>query len=276
MPIPPKPCVRHLLVSHDLSLEADWALRRALQLARETGAHVTLAHATNTPDLAQAEQRLRAHLLPFGAFEWSLCVRQSPLIALLKTLLESTEADLLLLGHAPKTHSAQSAAKILAAEAVLAEQKCPILWVCHAEPRPYQRALAAIDFSNSASQAAKTLLGLLSEPAELHILNVLERAEVHPPTAADMAIQHEQLHQWQCHHLTQGLPSPPRLTPIIRHGERHRCLEDYLQTWKPHVLAMGIHGQGLLRQTLGGSLALELLSDPPCDLLLASASSPRI
>src|SRR5690606_42047611 len=36
--------VQHILIAHDLSPEADLALRRAAQLARQTGARLSLLH----------------------------------------------------------------------------------------------------------------------------------------------------------------------------------------------------------------------------------------
>ena len=275
------PCVhppQQILVAHDLSPEADRALQRAIQLTRLHAAQLSVVHVTHQPmppdveiaTLKQLQQRLPTAL----ALEAKYYVRQGPLVHTLRQLQQGLAADLLILGshhaHAPRGFAGTTL------EGLLAETSVPILLVNQAVTRPYQRALAAVDFSTAATHALCCMWPLLAEEAELQVLNVLEQAEIKPPTTEDLALQDELLQQWLAT-LRRQLPNQAQpITLVQRHGERRRCLEQLIQEWAPDILALGIHNRGTLSQALVGGLAYELLEQPPCDLLLAKSAHPLL
>jgi len=71
--------VQHILVAHDLSPEADLALRRAAQLAQQSGARLSLLHVLDSRgeplDEASVRADLEARLQANGAATAQLWLR---------------------------------------------------------------------------------------------------------------------------------------------------------------------------------------------------------
>ncbi|MBA1273272.1 universal stress protein [Stutzerimonas azotifigens] len=260
--------VQHILVAHDLSAEADLALRRAAQLARQAGARLSLVHALDEgASHASAEEYLRGCLRDYGLREVDPRIRQGRPVDEILAQTTGLQADLLVLG----AHHRQSAQGFAGTTLERVLLRCPAAVLLAFSPNlaPYQRAVAALDFSGSASRALRCACSLLPATGVLHALNVHEIAEIHGADEDGLRLQRELFDQL-IEDLVGDQPElRDRLTHAVRQGERSNCLDATIAEQRPQLLALGGHSRGELSSALLGSLVRQVLERPPCDLLIA-------
>lgn len=266
---------QHLMVAHDLTPEADLALQRAAQLMELRGARLSLVHVCE-PSTSLSEtsirQQLQARLDHYGVTQADVQLRSGGRLEVLSQLVQGLEPDLLLLG----AHHAQSSCGFSGTtlEQLLPELEVAVLLVVGNADQAYQRALAAVDFSSCASRALCSLWPLLAEDSQLYALNVLEGTLLTCPEPDELSWQQRLLEQ-VLEDIQQRLPPRDiRLLGQVAYGERYQCVEQYIQQTQPQVVALGVHSErGLLSQALVGGMVQWLLSQPPCDVLLAPNAS---
>ncbi|MCQ4296026.1 universal stress protein [Pseudomonas stutzeri] len=262
--------VQHILVAHDLSPDADLALQRAARLARETGARISLLYVLDERDAESDEQQARTLLQQrlqqnalSGSEPW---IRRGQPVEEILTQAAGLEADLLILGRHHKRSGQGFAGTTL--ERIMLESPAPMLLAITPDA-PYQRAMAALDFSRCATRAMQYAWALLGDGAELHALHVHEMAEVHGPDHEGLALQQELFDQL-IEDIRQQLPDTGALLSYsLYQGERSNCMEAALRDLQPQLLALGSHSRGEMSSALLGSLARQFLDNPPCDLLIA-------
>lgn len=263
--------VQHILVAHDLSPDADLALQRAAGLARQTGARISLLHVLDDRDAASDEQHARALLQQrlqeneLGQLEpW---IRRGQPVEEIRTQVEGLEVDLLVLGRHHKGASQGFAGTTL--ERIMLESPAPLLLAIAPAEAPYQRAMAALDFSRCATRAMQCAWELLGDGAELHALHIDEMAEVHGPDYEGLSLQQE-LFDHLIEDIQPQLPDTGALLSYSLHqGERNNCMDAALRDLQPQLLALGSHSRGELSSALLGSLARQFIDNPPCDILIA-------
>lgn len=259
--------LKHILVAHDLSPEADLALQRGALLAREQGARLTLLHVAATAEAADAAcVRMRERLDACGASGAQVRACHGQAVAMLLHQARGLEADLLVLG----THHRRSPEGFAGTtlERLLHDSPAPVLLVAGHDPAPWRSALAALDFSPCASRALQLARSLLGAGAQLHALHVHEVAAIHAgEDPADLAFQNE-LFERLLGEQQARLDDGVQLSHELRQGERLSCLQAVLAERRPQLLALGAHSRSQLADTLLGSLTLECLRQPPCDVLV--------
>lgn len=256
----------HLLLAHDLSPEADWALQQAAHWVEHKGAHLSIAHAcpaqAQASDTAQLLQRLVAQGL--STTQYNLHLLEGPAPQMLAQLQLGLTPDITLMGKHRDSDQHGFLGGTL--EALASVTHTPLLVITQPPQKGYQQALAAVDFSNASELAAKQLLKLMEPESKLGLLNIFETQPLHTASPEDLA--------WQCEQMTQlieALKSPQpsiHLHPVLAQGERCRCMAEHLARYSPQILSLGLHNPTPLRQALVGGLAQSLLQQPPCDLLL--------
>lgn len=263
--------VQHILVAHDLSPEADLALRRAAQLAQQSGARLSLLHVLDSrgepQDEALVRADLQARLQANGAATAQLWLRHGQPVEEVLTQAQGLEADLLVLGRHHRHSSLGFAGTTL--ERILLASPAPLLLAAHPAVEPYSCALAALDFSPCANRALQIAWRLLPAGGELHALHIHEVAEIHGADADALALEHE-LFEQLIEDIQDTLPdSRATLSYSLHQGERNNCLEAALDELHPQLLALGGHSRGELSSALLGSLTRQFLDQPPCDVLVA-------
>lgn len=254
--------LKHILVAHDLSPEADLALQRAALLARQQGARLTLLHVAATPEAAAAASARLA-----GAATAEVRVVHGDVVAMLLHQARGLEADLLVLGAHHRQSPEGFAGTTL--ERLLHDSPAPVLLVAGAAPAPWRSVLAALDFSPCASRALQLARSLLGAGAQLHALHVHEVAAIHAgEDPADLAFQGELLDRLLSAEEARD-DDGVQLSHELRQGERQSCLQAVLAERRPQLLALGAHSRSQLADALLGSLTLEVLRQPPCDVLVA-------
>lgn len=259
--------IQHILVAHDLSSEADVALRRGAQLARQDGARLSLLHVLDEVDEALALAQLQARLDELGLADLQPWIRRGRVAEEVITQACGLEADLLVLGR----HRRQSAEGFAGTtlERILLNAPAPLLLAVHPVSSPYTRALAALDFSPCASRALQHAWRLLPAGSRLRALNIDEVAEIHAPDEAEPTLQGELFGQLIEEIQAELDAREVKLETRLRQGERSNCLDAELREWRPQLLALGGHSRGEMSSALLGSLTRQYLEQPPCDILIA-------
>ncbi len=262
--------IQHLLVAHDLSAEADLALARAVQLAQQTGARLSLLHvldeAADEAEEARAHARLLAALGPQRGDPVQPWIRRGRPVEEILTQAAGLECDLLVMGR----HHRQSPQGFLGTtlEQVLQRWSPPLL-LAAATVAPYSRAVAALDYSGCASRALQAAWQLLPAGAELTALSIHEVPEMQQPEPAELAAQQALLDELLADLRGTLTNNGARLVANLRQGERNHCLDAAIATLEPQLLALGSHSRGEISAALLGSLTQQYLDQPPCDVLIS-------
>ncbi|MHC5347745.1 universal stress protein [Pseudomonas sp. A46] len=271
--------IEHILVAHDLSHEADVALRRAVQLARQHRARLSLLHVLedHLPNAVQgslrdATQRHFAERLEqLGATDCQVLLRKGrPAQQILEEMADS-QADLLVIGR--HHHNAPELFIGTTLERVARHLNSPLLLVVGDAPeQPYQHAAVTLDFSLCACDALRTACILLPEGARMTALNVMElggRLLSKGGNSEDFLTTQRELLGKLLEDELGSLEGPvPSVALDVIRGALPKAMDDAIGTHRPQLLAVGSHGRSLITQALLGSLALRYLQNPPCDLLL--------
>ncbi len=260
--------LKHILVAHDLSAQADLALQRAAHLAQRQQARLSLVHVLSADgDEACARQRLQAALAACAATEATLHLpRGNPRVEI-AALLHWLEADLLVAGCHHRDSPQGFAGTTL--EQLLQHCNTPILLAAAPVCPAWHCALVPLDFSPCASRALQFAARLLDEDARLLAVHVHEVARVHAgDDPAGLAFQRS-LFEGLLEEEGAALPAGvPPLQGVWLAGERDQCLERLIAAEHPQLLALGGHSRGVLADALLGSLAQQMLQQAPCDVLV--------
>ncbi|MNY32810.1 hypothetical protein D3C86_1670500 [compost metagenome] len=180
--------------------------------------------------------------------------------------MDELGCDLLVLGAHHQRHDFFSGTSL---DRIARNCRVPLLLVARSEFQPYQRALAAIDFSLCACSALEQAYRLLPETAELHALHVFEPDKGTPQQVeAQLQIQCALIDQLMRDE-AQILPATgPSLTHSVRQGGILRSLQEQLKSRHSELLVLGSHGRSALSQALLGSLAQHFLHKAPCDIFV--------
>lgn len=261
---------KHILIAHDLRGTAELALRRAAQLAQQHGARLSVLHVLDPGQNEQAHDQTRQALdssisqsAPPGS---TLHLRSGKPSEVVLQHLQEGDYDLLVLGGHLERHEFFSGTSL---DRIARHCPVPLLLVAHSSKGPYQKAVAAIDFSLCACSALAGAYELLPQDAELHAVHVFEPDKGTPDQVrSQVEIQHaliDQLLQDEAQNLP---PSGPQLSHTVHEGGILRCLQEQLKSRDSDLLVLGSHGRGALSQALLGSLAQHFLHKAPCDVFV--------
>ena len=260
----------HILIAHDLRDTADMALCRATQLARQHGAKLTLLHVLDPSQSGeqheQAHQVLDRSLTRYAPTGSELRLLSGKPSEVVLQQLQELDCDLLVLGAHHQRHDFFSGTSL---DRIARSCPVPLLLVARHDFQPYQRALAAIDFSLCACSALGQAYRLLPETAELHALHVFEPDKGNAQQVeAQLQIQQALIDQLLLDE-AQKLPSEgPTLSHSVLQGGILRTLQEQLKLCRSELLVLGSHGRSALSQALLGSLAQHFLHKAPCDIFV--------
>lgn len=260
----------HILIAHDLRDTADMALCRATQLARQHNAKLTILHVLDPSQTKQqhekAHQDLDRSLTRFAPPGSDLLLLEGKPSEVVLQQVHALGCDLLVLGAHHQRHDFFSGTSL---DRIARQCPVPLLLVARNDFQPYQRALAAIDFSLCACSALGQGARLLPASAELHAVHVFEPDKGSPKQVeAQLQIQQALIDQLITDE-AKNLPSDAaHLTHEVRQGGILRCLQEQLKARRSELLVLGSHGRSALSQALLGSLAQHFLHRAPCDILV--------
>ncbi len=284
----PRPAVLRMLVATDLSARADRAIERAVALAGPTGAALTILHVVDADLPVQMADRLAAEARTLIA-EHVASVRggdaAAPEIKVvfgrdhrdIADVVEKAGAGLIVLGmHRNETPELFRGST---AERLIRGGPCPVLMVKTKPLRAYRRVVVGVDFSECSRRALEFAVGFLPD-CEFHLVHAFDVPFKAFLSGDEIQREASKDHQEQMDRFvgedfsafraaTQGTPA--RFFQIVRQGPVRQVIQEQAERLKADLLVVGTHGRGGLAHALLGSIAEDLLSRPPCDVLAVHA-----
>lgn len=278
--------MKTICMATDLSPGADRAAVRAATLARAFGARLELLRVL--PEDTEVDSRVAAReelsdvcraLGHLDDLSWQAEVRCGAPVETLAQWCAERSADLIVMGPHDNTR-AFDRLRDTTLEALVREVGCPALLVREPGHRPYRRLICAVDFSPAALAATQLAVQIAPEALTslVHAVQIPYHASVgapgslgEMPTMMDplpfIADAEARAKDWRT-----GLPPALANHPIaIEQGAVLNVLARKIGAEAPDLLAVGAHGRTGAVDRLLGSLAADLIRDPPCDLLVAPA-----
>ncbi|NHI00719.1 universal stress protein [Oceanimonas sp. MB9] len=162
-------------------------------------------------------------------------------------------------------------------ERLLRHCTMPVLVVGQGGDRPYEKVVAATDFSRSSHHALQAGLALAPE-AGVTLVHVFEPPMLlgflrHEPMHTDslMAHQRTRIEQEVREEMSHFIPADDqgRISTRILSGEVKKAITSVVHDSSAQLLVLGYHGRQGISRLLIGNLAMSFLSAPPCDVLVA-------
>jgi nucleotide-binding universal stress UspA family protein len=285
--------LKRLLVTTDFSRRADMAVRRAVQIASESGAALTLFHVCDADVLddmlaqqvaVNAEKRLHQQIsafsLPQQAAATVRVATGKPFVEIIRGAREE-RAELVVVG-AHGEHFLKDLLFGTTAEKIARKGDRSVLVVKQAAHGPYRRVLVAVDFSENSRHALELALRLAPR-AQFHAVHVyqgiqgqLRRAGL--PTSE--IVHHEQTFAKEARRELDAFLSNIDHTgeTIKREVWNGRAYHEIITVAKrigAELIAVGATGRTGLPYILLGSIAERVLREAPCDVLVARIKSSQ-
>ncbi|MCB1563307.1 MAG: universal stress protein [Alphaproteobacteria bacterium] len=289
--------MKNILLATDLSEKADRALERALKIAKEQKAKLHIIHiapAYTGPkhnkkwalDLQKGvEELIRLYLEDYKDskdIKTEITVRQGEEV--FSQILETAytgKADLIVMG----MHNKEKLRDLFVGttlERVVRKGLKPVLMVKNKPAGPYKSVLAPIDFAPASRSALRIGMELAPKAAfnAIHIYNVpacyadyadpvlymktQEFTENSEKKAMDAFLKTEHTHFAKTHN-----GQNKNLSGELLEGPVYDTLRKKAKSLKADLMTIGGHSRFGLASKLGGTAA-DMLSNPPCDILVAS------
>ncbi len=272
--------MRSFLVATDLSERSDRAIRRAQRLARKHNGACHVLHVVDNAlpaDMAEvirseSERRLRRFVEERKGGEDAVVtvIVGDPFVDILEHA-RRLDADLVLFG-LHRQRAFLDTLQETTVERMVQLSRRPALVVRDPADHDYQRILAPVSFSPACATAlsAARTIAPEAEISGVHAVHLpfAGLTHEHPGGAMDheLTAEAETTRTEWC--AAQGLPEELcAVTPIT--GTLGEVVERHIRSFRPHLIALGVHTRSRFAPHTLGSFAADLLRDPPADLLLA-------
>lgn len=281
--------MKNILMATDLSARSDRALARALNLTRDRGGALTVVHVVDEdlPALladaqaSAARAAIRTHIDSLagdnGADVAIKVVFGRPYVSILE-ISEDSDADLIVLGQ-HREDAFKDMFRGTTVERVIRAGNAPVLLVRDRVDDPYRRIMVGVDFSVYSRRAVEFAITFAPD-GEFHLVHAYDvpfkgflyghdtRREVGKQHQA----QFEQMIETEMASFLGGLEGPlPKLERISQEGVVRDVIHQQLDRLKPDLLVIGTHGRTGVAHAFLGSVAEDLLRQPPCDVLAVKA-----
>lgn len=281
--------MKSILMATDLSARSDRALDRAVRLAHDHGADLTVVHVVDE-DLpasladaqeAAAKQAVRQHTNALTAGDGpqiSIEVVFGRAYVDILDMSEKVGAELIVLG-VHREETVKDMFRGTTAERVIRAGNTPVLLVKDRVGGPYQRIMVGVDFSVYSRRAVEFAIKFVPS-GEFHLVHAYDvpfKGFLHGHgTRQEVSKQHEVQFQEMIEEEIAAFLSTieakaPKLERIMRQGLVRDVIHRQVDELKPDLLVVGTHGRTGVAHAFLGSIAENLLSDPPCDVLAVTA-----
>jgi nucleotide-binding universal stress UspA family protein len=288
-----------VLLATDLSARGDRALERAVAIAADRKAHLTVLHAFQEfneenlrydvdlvpswrapPDaLEMAKYRIRQGLqTDVGDIleHATILIEEGEPADVIERASASQDIDLIVTGIAREGPFA-SRPVILGrtVERLLRRVSVPILIVRNRPRAPYRHILVTTDFSEASAFALQVAINFFSH----HTLHVLHAFAI--PRAGALSDLHRHVEDFRQTHALEleeflasvVLPDEARrrLVRLVELGGAPHLVREYVRDRGADLVVLGTHGRGAMLEAFLGSTAKSILSSLPCDALVVRA-----
>lgn len=277
--------MKRVLVASDLTPRSIGALERGLLLAKQIGAEVHVLHVVDAdlPATIAQHQRTEAER---QLQEWLAASPQAAgvtanvevvlghRVASVLTAAEAKDVELVVLG----TQRRSPIKDVFVggtADQLIRLSKRPVLVVPSSPSAPYQRLLAAVDFSDSSRQAVEYAAAILPQvPMEvLHVytMSYTGLANLSPDPADSEKTQRHLRHmvaeEERRFFAALQAPSAPQQARL-RAGNVLTVIPEEVASQGADLLVIGTQGRRGIARAVLGSVAAKLTRDPVCDVLV--------
>jgi nucleotide-binding universal stress UspA family protein len=292
-----------VLLATDLSARGDRALERAVAIAADRKAHLTVLHAFE--ELNEASLTYGTHVVPsWRAPPDAVDVAKRRIREVLQAevgdavehatiLIEDGEpadvieratatqaVDLIVTGIAREGLFASRPVVLgKTVERLLRRVPVPILIVRNRPRAPYRHILVTTDFSEASAQALQVALSFFPHQT-LHLLHAFEVPR--RDALSDPGRHIEGFRQTHALELVEFLASMvlpedarQRIATFVELGHPAQLVREYVRDRGADLVVLGTHGRGAMLEAFVGSTAKSILSSLPCDALVVRAPLRR-
>lgn len=281
--------MKNFLMATDLSARSDRALERAVCLAREHEATLTVVHVVDedlSASLADAQekaarQEIQDHidkLVSGGGPEISVEVIFGRAYADILEMSEKTEAEMIVLG-LHREDAIEELFRGTTVERVIRAGNVPTLLVKDRINGPYRTIMVGVDFSVYSRRAVEFAINFVSK-GEFHLVHAYDvpfKGFLYgQDTRREVKKQHQvefekMIEEEMAAFLANREPHAPKLQPVMQEGTVREVIHRQISLLKPDLLVIGTHGRTGVAHAFLGSVAEDLLRNPPCDVLAVKA-----
>lgn len=280
-----------ILVASDLSAGAEKAITRAVQLADEHRATLTILHvlpdavgneASKRQIVLQVEKYLRRKVMKLPAHrEKTMSIQVATGTAFVEIIRRGGEeaVDIILVG----AHGEQFINKLLfgtTAERIVRRGDRPVLVVKRRVSGPYRTVLVPTDFSDHSGEAL-ALAMRVAPGAKYLVLHAYQGIEQQLwrsdfPRSDILRYRRElakQSREQLKHFIRQRGLDSTTFVRLVRYGRAPQVISSVARRLRPDLVAVGSAGRTGLPYVLLGSVAEHVLREVSCDVLVARSRS---
>lgn len=273
----------------DLSARSDRALERAVSLAREHDAKLTVVHVIDE-DLpaALAGAQEKAARQAIDEYVGELAAGAMPDVSIeilfgkadvdILEMSEKTGAEMIVLGM-HRESARTNGFRGTTVERVIRAGNVPALLVKDRMTKPYRRIMVGVDFSVYSRRAVEFAVNFApgGEFYLVHAYDVPFKGFLHGKnTQREVRKEHQaeferMVEEEMARFRTSVEKTAPKLECVMQEGLVREVIHRQLGHLKPDLLVIGTHGRTGVAHAFLGSVAEDLLREPPCDVLAVKA-----
>lgn len=280
--------MKSILMATDLSARSDRALERAVGLASDDGAALSIVHVLDEDLPALANARQKAAEQATQEHVDTLTASNGPSISIevvfgrayvdILEMSEKVEAEMIVLG-VHREDAFKDMFRGTTAERVIRAGNVPVLLVKDRVSGPYQRIMVGVDFSVYSRRAVEFAVSFVPS-AEFYLVHAYDVPFKGFLYGNDTRRQVSKQHQLQFQQMVEEEMATflasfetkaPKLERVMQEGMVQDVIHRQINRLKPDLLVIGTHGRTGVAHAFLGSVAEDLLRDPPCDVLAVKA-----
>jgi nucleotide-binding universal stress UspA family protein len=277
--------MKSILIATDLSVRSDRALQRALNLAKNYKAKLTILYVIDedSPEILHEDLSKLAKKEIFEAVKGKTknvdyaveIVTGIPHIKILQTALK-IKADILVIGlhrHTNKVNSMMGSV----IERVVKNSLKPVLVVRERPESEYKKILVAFDFNSHSKNSLKLALSLFPD-ANFTLMHSYHMPLLGIMGASNSALEDE--HKQDCENemndtlkeviknISKASKRSYKITNKLENGSIIDVLNKEVLYSKAQLMVIGTNGRSGISRMLSVNVAETFLIDPPCDVLV--------
>lgn len=258
--------MKNIVVASDLSDRSRQALRRAVNLAAQTKADLTVLNVVDDAIPANLSTQVQIGAKTLLAEQVAADAKDREIAVTIKVdvgdameiigaVTEDTKADLLVVGLHRRRRFLDHIRETTMEHLIRSSDK-PVLLVAAETDQAYTRVLSGVALSEACATALRRI-PMIAPYADLTIFNAHE---------VSFRKEAEQEYEtWKAMNpLPEGLPDP-----VFVEATAADALEDIVKNGSYDLLAIGAHTRSSAGRYILGGFTAGLIRNPPCDVLIA-------
>ena len=281
--------MKTLLLATDLSARSDRAFARAVSLAQNLDAKLTIVHVVDEglpASIADAQEDLARQVIQDQVDE--LSTGAAPLFSIevvfgraytdILEVSERLDAELIVLG-IHRDGKVKDMYRGTTAERVIRAGNCPILVVKDRSAEPYKKVMIGVDFSVYSRRAIEFAVKFVAD-GEFHLVHAydvpfrgfLSGENIRQEISKQHQMQFQKMLDEEMEAFLAGLgEEAPKFEQVMQEGTVNEVIHQQIRRLDPDLLVIGTHGRTGVAHAFLGSVAEGLLANPPCDVLAVKA-----